>query len=77
MELVSVNPDLGDVKDNIEIEFKDKHLEMGFNSRYFIEVLQSMHSGIVELGFIDNASPCLIKGDDDIGFLGLVMPMRI
>ena len=77
MELVSVNPDLGDVKDNIEIEFKDKHLEMGFNSRYFIEVLQSMHSGTVELGFIDNSSPCIIKGDDDKGFLGLVMPMRV
>ncbi len=77
MELVSVNPDLGDVKDNIEIEYKDKHLEMGFNSRYFIEALQSMHSEEVVLGFIDNSSPCLIKGDDDEGFLGLIMPMRI
>jgi len=77
MELVSVNPDLGDVKDNLEIEFKDKPLEMGFNSRYFIEVLQSMISETVEMGFIDNSSPCIIKGDDDKGFLGLVMPMRI
>ena len=50
---------------------------MGFNSRYFIEALQSMYSEEVVLGFIDNSSPCLIKGDDDEGFLGLVMPMRI
>ncbi len=77
MELVSVNPDLGDVKDNIQIEYDDKRLEMGFNSRYFIEVLQSMYSAEVEVGFIDNASPCIIKGDDDMGFLGLIMPMRI
>jgi DNA polymerase-3 subunit beta len=77
MELVSVNPDLGDVKDNIEIQFDDKRLEMGFNSRYFIEVLQSMDSEEVEVAFIDNASPCIIKGDDDSGFLGLIMPMRI
>ena len=77
MELVSINPDLGDVKDNIKIEFKDERLEMGFNSRYFIDVLQAMDSEIVEFGFIDNSSPCLMKGEEDKGFLGLVMPMRI
>lgn len=77
MELVSINPDLGDVKDSIEIEFKDEHLEMGFNSRYFIDALQSMDSETAILGFVDNSSPCLITGDDDKGFLGLIMPMRI
>jgi DNA polymerase-3 subunit beta len=77
MEMVSVNPDLGDVKDNIEIVFDDKQIEMGFNSRYFIDVFQSMDSEKVEMGFIDNSSPCIIKGDSDKGFLGLVMPMRI
>ena len=77
MEMVSVNPDLGDVKDNVEIVFDDKQLEMGFNSRYFIDIFQSMDSEIVEMGFIDNSSPCIIKGDSDKGFLGLVMPMRI
>ena len=77
MELVSINPDLGDAKDSVEVQFSDERLEMGFNSRYFIDVFQSMDSDIIELGFIDNSSPCLIKGDDDKGFLGLVMPMRI
>ncbi|MBW2608775.1 MAG: DNA polymerase III subunit beta [Deltaproteobacteria bacterium] len=77
LKLVSINPDLGDAQDNIVVEYKDEHLEMGFNSRYFLDVLQSMDSDIVELGLIDNSSPCLIKGEEDKGFLGLVMPMRI
>jgi DNA polymerase-3 subunit beta len=77
MELVSINPDLGDVKDNINIEFKNESLEMGFNPRYFIDAFQAMESEKVKLGFIDNSSPCLIKGEDDKGFLGIVMPMRI
>ena len=47
------------------------------NGRYFIDVLQAMDSETVELGFIDNSSPCLIRGEEDKGFLGLVMPMRI
>ncbi|MFC1868031.1 DNA polymerase III subunit beta [Thermodesulfobacteriota bacterium] len=77
MELVSINPDLGDARDNIAIEYKHDRLEMGFNSRYFIDALQVMDSEEVELGFIDNSSPCLIKGDKDKGFLGLIMPMRV
>lgn len=77
MELVSINPDLGDVQDNLEIDYNGETLEMGFNSRYFIDALQSMDSEHVELGFIDNSSPCTIRGEKDVGFLGLIMPMRI
>ena len=77
MEFESINPDLGDVQENIEVEYNDERLEMGFNSRYFIDCLQAMDSDVIELGFIDNSSPCIIIGGDDTGFLGLVMPMRL
>ena len=77
MELVSINPDLGDAQERIEVDFKGEGLEAGFNSRYFIDILQNMESEAVELGFIDNSSPCMIKGKDDPGFLGLIMPMRL
>jgi DNA polymerase III subunit beta len=77
MKLVSINPDLGDAKDSIDIKYSGEQLEMGFNSRYFIDALQCMESEEVDLGFIDNSSPCIIKGEQDKGFLGLVMPMRI
>lgn len=77
MELVSINPDLGDAQENLKVEYENEPLKMGFNSRYFIDLLQAMESDTVELGFIDNSSPCLITGKDDKGFLGLVMPMRL
>lgn len=77
MELVSINPDLGDVKDNLEIEYSGEKIELGFNSKYFVDALQAMDSEIVTMGFLDNSSPCMIQGEDDKGFLGLIMPMRI
>jgi len=77
LELVSINPDLGDVQEKIEVEYKGERLEAGFNPRYFIDVLQNMTTEVVDLGFIDNSSPCLIKGKEDEGFLGLIMPMRL
>jgi len=77
MELVSINPDLGDVKDIIEINYPGEKVEMGFNSKYFVDVLQSMESENVIISFNDNSSPCMLRGEDDKGFLGLIMPMRI
>ena len=75
--MVSANPDLGEAQENIKIEYQEEALEIGFNARYFIDILQSMESEIVQLGFIDNSSPCIITGENDEGFLGLIMPMRL
>ena len=77
MELVSANPDLGEAQENIQVKYDGERLEAGFNPRYFIDVLQSMNSDTVSLGFIDSSKPCIIKGDSDEGFLGLIMPMRL
>ncbi len=77
MELVSINPDLGDVKDNLEVDYSDERIVLGFNSKYFVDALQAMESDDVSIGFSDNSSPCMIQGEDDKGFLGLIMPMRI
>jgi DNA polymerase-3 subunit beta len=77
MELVSINPDIGDARENMEVSYQGEPMEMGFNSKYFIDLLQSMESDRVTMGLIDNSSPCVITGEYDQGFLGLIMPMRL
>jgi len=75
--MASVNPDLGNVEEKIEIQYKGEQIEVGFNPKYFIDALQPMESDTVNLDIKDQASPCLITGDQDEGFLGLIMPMRL
>jgi DNA polymerase-3 subunit beta len=77
MELTSTNPELGNAQENMDVEYSGERLEIGFNARYFIEALQAMESERVRLGFIDSSKPCLLRGEADGGFLGLIMPMRI
>jgi DNA polymerase-3 subunit beta len=77
MELVSTNPELGEAEEKVSIDFKGEKIEVGFNPRYFVDALQSMESESVTLGFIDNAKPCIIQGEADKGFKGLIMPMRV
>ncbi|VBB47906.1 DNA polymerase III subunit beta [uncultured Desulfatiglans sp.] len=77
MELVSTNPDLGDAQEALDVVFQGERVEAGFNPRYFIDILQSMESERVSLGFSDESKPCTLKGEADKGFLGLIMPMRL
>ena len=77
LEIVSINPDLGNAEEKVEIQYKGKPIEMGFNPRYFIDALQPMDSDIIFLDIKDQTSPCLITGEQDDGFLGLIMPMRV
>jgi DNA polymerase III subunit beta len=77
LELVSTNPDLGEAQEALEVIYQGDSLVMGFNARYFMDVLQAMESEEVIVSFIDDTKPCVIKGEADQGFLGLIMPMRL
>ena len=77
LELISTNPDLGEAQENIKVDYQGERLKIGFNPQYFIDILQSMKSEVISLGFIDNSRPCVIEGKADEGFLGLLMPMRL
>lgn len=77
LEMVSINPDLGNAEEKVEVKYEGKPIEMGFNPKYFIDALQPMDSDIIYLDIKDQTSPCLITGEQDDGFLGLIMPMRV
>ncbi len=77
MEVYSTNPDLGEAKENLKVNYTGKKLEVAFNPRYFIDALQPMISETVTLGFVDSSKPCIIAGEADKGFTGLIMPMRL
>ena len=78
LTLSSSNPDIGFSEEKIPIQYPDGDvLDIGFNARYFIDVLNCLESEEIFLEFSDESSPAIIKTNDDESFLALVMPMRI
>ena len=77
LEIYSTNPDIGDAQEKKEIEYDGPELSMGFNPRYIIEALTILESEQVKILLIDENNGCVLKGEMDPGFLGLVMPMKI
>jgi DNA polymerase-3 subunit beta len=77
LEIHANNPDIGEASEDIEVEYSGKDIEIGFNARYLVEVLQVLPEGSrVELGLGDQLSPGVLKGSDP-GYSYVVMPMRI
>ncbi len=77
MEISSNNPELGEAKEEMEVEFSGTELKIGFNARYILDVLASMDQNIVQLEVNDHLSPGVIRPLDDLGYTCVVMPMRI
>jgi DNA polymerase III subunit beta len=75
--LSSQNMDYGNAKDEMPINFTGDPLDLGFNCRYFIDTLQVMRSDMIKAYVNSDQSPCLIEGDNDKGFVSIIMPMKI
>lgn len=77
MVLSSQNADIGSAKDEQNVIYSGEPLVLGFNCRYFIETLQVMECDTVKAFINSNNSPCLMRSDDDKGFLSIIMPMQL
>lgn len=77
MEITSNNPELGDAKEEIEVEYKGGDIKIGFNARYMLDVLNSFDDEGVDLHLNDQLSPGLMRPQHDQAYTCVVMPMRI
>jgi DNA polymerase-3 subunit beta len=77
MEITSNNPELGDAREEIEINFSGKDLKIGFNAKYIIDVLTAISDDEVDFEINDQLSPGIMKPHNDSNYTCVVMPMRI
>jgi len=77
--LSSSNPDLGEAKEEVAIEYKGEKLSIGFNARYLLDALGVMTEEKVILELQDPVSPVLMKeeGEGKGDYRCVIMPMRI
>ncbi len=77
MEVTSNNPELGDAKEEIEVDYKGKDIKIGFNARYLLDILMATKDEIMRLDLSDQVSPGLVRSVSDDSYLCVVMPMRM
>ena len=75
--ITATNPDLGESKEDMDIDYKGDKIQTAFNPKFFIDTLNIIDEDNIVLNIIDEQKPCFIEGKEDKQFLSVIMPMRI
>jgi DNA polymerase-3 subunit beta len=71
------NPDSGSATEEIEVEYAADPLDIGFNSRYLLDIAAQIEGEVAVLKLADPGSPTLVQDKEAKGALYVLMPMRV
>jgi len=75
--LTVTNPDSGSATEELEVEYDADALDIGFNSRYLLDIAAQIEGDVAVLKLADPGSPTLVQDKDAAGALYVLMPMRV
>jgi len=71
------NPDSGSATEELEVDYSADPLDIGFNSRYLLDIAAQIEGEVAVLKLADPGSPTLVQDKDAKGALYVLMPMRV
>ena len=75
MVLSKSTPYVGEVHEELEVEYKAKDISIGFNPGYLIDVLKNIDQEAVNLELVDSEKPGVIRLGEE--YVYVVLPMQI
>ncbi|MBW1988256.1 MAG: DNA polymerase III subunit beta [Deltaproteobacteria bacterium] len=72
-----VNPDMGESMEPVTVDFNGEPFEVAFNPRFFVDAMGPMVSEQVRIKIKDDEHPCIVEGDDEPGYIAVIMPMKL
>ncbi|HEV8548700.1 MAG TPA: DNA polymerase III subunit beta, partial [Polyangiaceae bacterium] len=76
----SESPESGEGFDELSVDYSGPDIMVGFNARYFLDVLRAIGDDEVEIGVGGELDPALIRPgtpSPNANYVAVVMPMRI
>ncbi|MCE3232319.1 MAG: polymerase subunit beta [Rickettsiaceae bacterium] len=77
LTLSAVNEENGSATEEVDVTYSSGPVEVGFNSRYVMDMMAGIEGETAEFVFADGAAPVLVKDNADASALYVIMPMRI
>ena len=71
------NPDQEEAEEELQVEYDESDMEIGFNVTYLIDVLNVLGSEKVQIKLKDSNSSAIMSDSEDESSLYVVMPMRL
>jgi DNA polymerase-3 subunit beta len=71
------NPDQEEAEEELQVDYSETEMEIGFNVTYLIDVLNVLGSEKVQIKLKDSNSSAIMSDSEDESSLYVVMPMRL
>jgi DNA polymerase III subunit beta len=75
MIITKATPELGEVREEIDVDYKGGEFVIGFSPAYLIDVLKNIEDQEIKFGFIDPEKPAVIRNNSDYTYI--VLPMQV
>jgi len=77
LTLSASSPENGTATEDLQVKFAASPIEIGFNSRYLLDITQQIEGDGAEFVMADAASPTIVRDPSDRSALYVIMPMRV
>jgi DNA polymerase-3 subunit beta len=71
------NPDSGSATEELDVDYKDDELEIGFNARYLLDIASQLEGDDAQFLLADPGSPTMVRDGKETSALYVIMPMRV
>jgi len=75
--LSATSPESGSASEELEVNYGSDALEIGFNSRYLLDITQQIEGEWARFALADASSPTVVRDTGDDSALYVLMPMRV
>lgn len=75
--LSASSPEHGSASEELEVHYEGEALEIGFNSRYLLDIAQQIEGESARFSLADSASPTVLREVGDASATYVLMPMRV
>jgi len=77
LTLSATSPEAGSASEELEAKFDHGLIEIGFNSRYLLDITQQINGDTAHFLFGDAAAPTIVRDAGNGNALYVLMPMRV
>lgn len=77
INLSSINNENSTATEDLEVKYDGNEIEIGFNSRYIMDILDNLESEEIKIAFNDNSSPIIVQEKSGSENIYVLMPMRV
>lgn len=77
INLSTINNENSTATEDIKVKYEGDNIEIGFNSRYIMDILDNLEGEEIKMSFNDNSTPIIAQEQNSSEVTYVLMPMRV